>query len=109
MAGPITIKLKQTISFEELVDLVRSGWDSKKYGEPNIQDVNGKRFLGFPGTEWISAIAYPGRKKIIVQAMPGHYTIVYTPDGKEQLKRVNREVVPVVAEGFRELMGDLLK
>lgn len=109
MAGPITIKLKEDVSYEDLIRRVQAGWDSAAYGEPRMQDINGKRYLGFPGTDWISAIAYPERKKIIVQAMPGNYNVVYSKEGREQLKQVNREVLPRIAEALRVLFADVVK
>jgi len=109
MAGPITIKLKEDVSYEDLIRRVQEGWDSAAYGEPRMSDINGKRYLGFPGTDMISAIAYPERKKVIVQALPYNYNVVYYKEGKEQLKKVNREVLPAIAEGLRTLLADIVK
>ena len=41
--------------------------------------------------------------------MPANYQIAFTKEGKEQLKHVNKNVLPVIAEGFRELLADILK
>ena len=40
MAGPITIKLKEDVSYEDLIRRVQSGWDSAAYGEPRMQDIH---------------------------------------------------------------------
>lgn len=109
MAGPITIKLKEDVSYEDLIRRVQTGWDNAAFGEPRMQDINGKRYLAFPGTDWISAIAYPERKKVVVQAMPGNYNVVYSKEGREQLKKVNREVLPLIADGLRALLADIVK
>ena len=109
MPGPITIRLKENISYEDLIRRVQDSWDSAAYGEPRMSDINGKRYLGFPGTDWISAIAYPERKKVVVQAMPSNYNVVYSKEGREQLKTVNREVLPVIAGALREILADIAK
>ena len=109
MAGPITIKLTETLSDEQLFRRVTAGWDSEKYGKPQIVEVNTKQYLGFPGSDWITTLAYPARKKIIIQSMPANYQIAFSKEGKAQLKHVNKNVLPVIAEGFRQLLADILK
>lgn len=109
MAGPITIKLTETLTDEQLFRRVTAGWDVEKYGKPQITEVNSKQYLGFPGSAWISTLVYPGRKKIVIQSMPANYQIAFSKEGKAQLKHVNRNVLPVIAEGFRELLADILK
>ncbi len=109
MAGPITIKLTETLTDEQLYQRVADGWNEEKYGKATIQEVNAKQYLGFPGSAWILALVYPGRKKVVIQSMPVNYQIAFTSEGKDQLKYVNKEVLPVIAEGFRELLADILK
>ena len=109
MAGPITIKLTQTLTDEQLFRRVTEGWNEKKYGKPQIKEVSSKQYIGFEGSAWISTLVYPGRKKIIVQSMPVNFQIAFTKEGKAQLKHVNKEVLPLIAEGFRELLSDILK
>ncbi len=109
MAGPITIKITEDLTYEELLARVKAGWDEKKYGKPQMQEVNSKKYLGFPGTPWIATLVYPGRKKIVVQSMPVNFQVAFTKEGKKQLKEVNREVLPVIAQGFRELLADILR
>ena len=109
MAGPITIKLTEDLTYEELVQKVSAGWDEKKYGKPQMQEVNSKKYLGFPGMEWVIVLAYPGRKRIVVQSMPTSYQIAFSKEGQQQIKKVNRELLPVIAQGFRELLVDILK
>lgn len=109
MAGPITIKLTETLTDEQLYQRVSEGWDEAKYGKPQITEVNSKQYLGFPGSAWISTLAYPARNKIVIQSMPANYQIAFTKEGKQQLKHVNKNVLPVIAEGFRELLADILK
>lgn len=109
MAGPITIKLTETLTDEQLYRKVLEGWNEAKYGKPQITEVNSKQYLGFPGSPWISVLAYPGRNKVVVQSMPANFQIAFTKDGKAQLKHVNKDVLPVIAEGFRELLADILK
>ncbi len=109
MAGPITVKLTETLTDEQLYQRVSQGWNDEKYGKPQITEVNAKQYLGFPGSAWISVLAYPARNKIMIQSMPANYQIAFTKEGKAQLKHVNKEVLPVIAEGFRELLADILK
>lgn len=109
MAGPITIKLTETLTDEQLFRRVTNGWNEAKYGKPQITEVNSKQYLGFPGSAWISTLVYPGRNKIVIQSMPANFQIAFTKEGKAQLKRVNKEVLPMIAEGFRELLTDILR
>lgn len=109
MAGPITIKLTETLTDEQLLRRVSAGWNVAKYGKPQIKEVNSRQYLGFEGSPWISTLVYPGRNKIVIQSMPANFQIAFTKDGKAQLKHVNKEVLPVIAEGFRELLADILK
>lgn len=109
MAGPITIKLTETLTDQQLFQRVTQGWNEEKYGKPQTIEVNSKKYLGFPGSAWISVLVDPGRNKIVVQSMPANFQIAFTKEGKAQLKHVNKEVLPVIAEGFRELLADILK
>lgn len=109
MAGPITIKLTETLTDEQLYRKVMEGWNETKYGKPQIKEVNSKQYLGFTGSAWISVLAYPGRNKVVVQSMPANFQIAFTKEGKAQLKHVNKDVLPVIAEGFRELLADIVK
>jgi hypothetical protein len=109
MAGPITIKLTETLTLEQLLRRVSAGWNEQKYGKPQIKEVNSKQYLGFPGSPWISTLVYPGRNKIVIQSMPANFSIAFTKEGKKQLKQVNKEVLPFLAQGFRELLADILK
>lgn len=109
MAGPITIKLTQTLTNEELLLRVSEGWNEEKYGKPHVKEVNSKQYLGFDASPWISTLVDLGRNKIVIQAMPANFQIAFTKEGKAQLKHVNKNVLPVLAEGFRELLADILK
>ena len=109
MAGPITIKLTETLTDDELTRKVKEGWNEAKYGKPVTQEVNSKKYLGFQGTNWIGTLVYAGRNKIVIQSMPANFQVAFTKEGKAQLKQVNREVLPRIAEGFRELLADILK
>jgi hypothetical protein len=109
MAGPITIKLTETLSEEQLYRRVTQGWNEAKYGKPQVKEVNSRQYTGFEGSPWISVLAYPGRNKIVIQSMPANFQIAFTKEGKKQLKHVNKDVLPVIAEGFRELLADILK
>jgi hypothetical protein len=109
MAGPITIKLTETLTDEQLFRRVSEGWNEAKYGKAQIKEVNSKQYMGFDGSAWISTLVYPGRKKIVIQSMPANFQIAFTKEGKSQLKHVNKNVLPMIAEGFRELLADILK
>lgn len=109
MAGPITIKLTETLTDEQLYRRVTAGWNEAKYGKPQFTEVNSRQYLGFPGSAWITTLVYPGRKKIVVQSMPMNAQVAFTKEGKEQIKHVNKNVLPVIAEGIRELLADILK
>jgi hypothetical protein len=109
MAGPITVKLTETLTDEQLYQRVIQGWNEEKYGKAQIKEVNSKQYLGFPGSTWISTLVYTGRNKVVIQSMPVNFQIAFTKEGKAQLKHVNKEVLPVIAQGFRELLADILK
>jgi len=109
MAGPITIKLTQPLTNEDLLRRIKNGWDEKKYGTPQTKEVNHKRYLGFPGTQWITTLVYAEKKKVVVQSMPVNFQVAFTKEGKAQLKYVNREVLPLIAQGMREILADILK
>jgi len=109
MAGPITIKLTETLTEEQLARRVRDGWNEAKFGKPVTQEVNSVKYLGFQGTNWIGVLVRTGRKRVVVQSMPANFQVAFTKDGKAQLKHVNKEVLPVIAEGFRVLLADILK
>lgn len=109
MAGPITIKLTQPLTNEDLLRRIKSGWDEKKYGAPQVKEVNHKRYLGFPGTDWVTVLVYAEKKKVVVQSMPVNFQVAFTKEGKIQVKSVNREILPLIAQGLRGVLTDILR
>ncbi len=109
MAGPVSVKIKETMSMEELATLVNKGWNEEKYGKASLVEFRDKAYIGFTGSNWFTILAYPARKKVVIQSFPENAQIVMTKEGQKEMKQVNREIVPHIAEGFRELLGTRLR
>jgi hypothetical protein len=109
MAGPISIKLNKTITINELAELVEKNWNEEKYGKASLVEFRDRPYIHLDGSDWFNVLAYPGRKKVTVQSLPENGQVILTSEGKKQMKMVNKEVLPKVAEGFREILSDILK